>query len=428
LEERYVGKRLQKRRGNTMNHFMKTLLALVLGAVGVFAQTQTTGQISGTISDISGAVLPQTKITVTGKDTGLIRTTETSATGYYVIPLLQPGNYMISVTVKGFQTLVRDGITVPVGHAVLVDFRLAPGSINEKVTVTAQAPLIEPSNPNTTTTFNAQQLDDLPNPGNDLAYLASLAPGAILNVTAGNGVGTGVTNGNVEFNGLPAMSNDFTIDGLDANNVMTNTNSTGASGLQLGLQAIQEMSVNSESYAVDQGRMGASQINYVTKSGSNAFHGSVYELWNGSALNARSFFLNTDPTATKPRTNVNQFGANLGGPILKNRLFAFADLEGVRLVIPTTLTSTLPTPAYQAYVLQQLPVGGVTDPATGVVLPAEPQEVPFYQNMFQLLGDTTRGNPLPLLGCPFDVGGGPRPRRRGVATDAATSARSQHHP
>src|SRR5260370_37865909 len=154
-----------------MNRFVETLLVLVLGAVGAFAQTQTTGQISGTVSDSSGAVLPQTKITVTGNDTGLIRTTETNATGYYQIPLLQPGNYMVSVTVKGFQTVVRDGITVPVGGAVLVDFRLAPGSINEKMTVTAQVPLIEPNNPNTTTTFVARQLSDLPNPGMDLSYV-----------------------------------------------------------------------------------------------------------------------------------------------------------------------------------------------------------------------------------------------------------------
>ncbi len=388
-----------------MNRFMKTLLVLVLGAVGAFAQTQTTGQISGTVSDISGAVLPRTKITVTGKDTGLIRTTETNATGYYQIPLLQPGNYMVSVTVKGFQTVVRDGITVAVDHAVLVDFRLMPGSIDEKMTVTAQAPLIEPSNPNTTTTFNAQQLADLPNPGGDLSYVANLAPGAILNTTVGPTGGFRFSNGNVEFNGLAAVSNDFTIDGLDANDGFLNTNSTGASGLQLGLQAIQEVSVNTEAYSADQGRLGAAQINYVTKSGTNGFHGKAYELWNGSRLNAKNFFLNTDVSQRKQRSNVNQFGASLGGPIIKNKLFFFADLEGVRLVVPNTQSSTLPSPAYQQYVLQQLPLGGVDD-LFGIPLPPQPGEVPFYQNLFQLMGDTSRGNPIPILGCPFDVGGG----------------------
>src|SRR6266852_234500 len=158
-----------------MNRFIETLLVLVLGAVGAFAQTQTTGQISGTVSDTSGAVLPQTKITVTNKDTEFVRTTETNSSGYYVVTLLLPGHYSVSVTVQGFQTIVRDGLSVEIGHAHLVDFRLQPGSINEKVTVTAQAPLIEPSNPNTTTTLDARHLSDLPNPGNDLSYFATLA-------------------------------------------------------------------------------------------------------------------------------------------------------------------------------------------------------------------------------------------------------------
>lgn len=384
-----------------MNRFMGTLLVLVLSAVAALAQTQTTGQISGTVSDISGAVLPQTKITVTGKDTGLIRTTETNATGYYQIPLLQPGNYMVSVTVKGFQTVVRDGITVPVGGAVLVDFRLAPGSINEKVTVTAQAPLIEPNNPNTTTTFEARQLADLPNPGMDLSYVASLAPGALLNTVSNQGL----SNGNFEVSGLPSVANDFTIDGLDANDPFVNTNSTGSSGLQLGLNAIQEASVSTQAYSVDEGRFGGAVVNYVTKSGGNAYHGNVYELWNGSALNSRNFFLNANGVQQKPRTNTNLFGASIGGPIKKDRLFFFADFEAARLVVANILRNVLPTPSYQNYVLQQLPLGG-TDPVFGTVLPPQPEEVPFYQRMFALMGDTSRGTSFgPVPGCPFDVGG-----------------------
>lgn len=384
-----------------MIRFVETLLVLVLAVLGAFAQTQTTGQISGTVSDTSGAVLPQTKITVTSKDTGFVRTTETNSSGYYVVPLLLPGHYTVSVTVQSFQTIVRDGLSVEIGHAHLVDFRLQPGSINEKVTVTAQAPLIEPSNPNTTTTFEARQLSDLPNPGNDLSYFSTLAPGAI-GTTQASSADTG--GGNVEFNGLPAQYNDFTIDGLDANNTFGNSNSTGASGLQLGSNAIEEVSINTAAYAVDQGRSGASQINFVTKSGANQFHGNAWWLWNGSALNARNFFLNANGVQQKPRSNVNQFAASLGGPIWKNKLFFFGDLEGVRLLLPAVQNSTLPRPEYQAYVLQQLTVGG-TDPQDGTQFPATPQLIPFYQNMFQLMGDTTRGQAIPVLDCPFDVGG-----------------------
>jgi len=384
-----------------MNRFVETLLVLVLGAAGAFAQTQTTAQISGIVSDTSGAVLPQTKITVTSKDTGFLRTTETNSSGYYVVPLLLPGHYAVSVTVQGFQTIVRDGLSVEIGHAYVVDFRLQPGSINEKVTVTAQAPLIEPSNPNTTTSFEARQLSDLPNPGNDLSYFATLAPGAIGTTQAAN-ANTG--GGNVEFNGLPALYNDFTIDGLDANDTFGNRNATGASGLQLGSNAIEEVSINTAAYSVDQGRSGSSQINFVTKAGANQFHGNAWWLWNGSALNARNFFLNANGVQQKPRSNVNQFAASLGGPVWKNKVFFFADLEGVRLVLPVVLSSTLPRPEYQAYVLQQLQVGG-TDPDNGMQFPATPQLTPFYQNMFQLMGDTTRGQAIPVIDCPFDVGG-----------------------
>src|SRR5882724_2166537 len=387
---------------------LRAVIALViLGLVTASAhgQTLTTGQISGTVTDPSGAVVPKAQVTVSNTNTGIKRTTESNSDGYYLVPLLDPGNYVVTIAAKGFETVSREGITVAVSRSALVDFRLQIGAEEIKVTISTDAPLIEPSNPNTTTTLNATQLANIPNPGNDLSYIANLAPGALMNTTSTFGIGSG----KVEFNGLPSLGNDFSIDGLDANNPFLNTNATGASGLQLGMNAIEEVSVNTASYSVDQGRQDAAQINYITKSGTNNLHGNAYEIWNGSAMNARNFFNNLKGITKKPRSNVNEFGASVGGPIVKNKLFFFTEFEGIRIVLPTTFTSTLSTAAYQTYVLQQLPLGGndtVLPFPPFSPLPPQPGEVQLYKNMFSLMGDTSGGIPLAVLGCPFDVGGG----------------------
>ena len=208
----------------------------------------------------------------------------------------------------------------------------------------------------------------------------------------------------MEFNGLPALSNGYIVDGLETNDPLTNLNSGLSTNLVLGLNSISEVTVNTLSYAVDQGRYGASQVNYVTKSGSNQFHGNLYELWNGSRFNAADYFTNATPGSHKPRSTVNHFGGSVGGPIVRNKLFFFFDSEWVRIALPIVTATTVPTSAFESYVLQQLPLGG-TDSVTGSVYQPSPQSVPFYQKMFSLYGNTN-GTPLAVLGCPFDVGGG----------------------
>ncbi len=162
------------------------------------------------------------------------------------------------------------------------------------------------------------------------------------------------------------------------------------------------MTVTTLSYAVDQGRYGASQVNYVTKSGSNQFHGNVYELWNGSKFSAANYFTNASPENHKPRSTVNHFGGGVGDPIMHDKLFFFFDSEWVRIALPIVTAATVPTPAFQNYVLQQLALGG-TDSVTGSMCQPFPQSVPFYQKMFSLYGNTNV-TPLTVLGCPFDVG------------------------
>ena len=213
--------------------------------------------------------------------------------------------------------------------------------------------------------------------------------------------------GNVEFNGLPATSNGYILDGFDANDPFLGLNIGLSTNLVIGLDALQEATVNTNSYAVDQGRYGASQVNYFTKSGSNHFHGDAYEIWNGSLFNATDYFLHANDTpgniARKPRSTVNEFGVSIGGPILQDKLFFFAHYEGIRIALPLVARTTVPSPAYQQYVLQQLPQGG-SDPINGTVLPAQPQEVAFYQKVFGLYSNTA-GTPTPVLTCPLDASG-----------------------
>src|SRR5262249_8427954 len=280
------------------------------------------------------------------------------------------------------------------GQKQTVTFVLKIAEAKSEVTVSAETPLVNPENPNTTRTLNAPALENLPNPGADMTYPLQFAPGALMN-TAGSGNDfVGGTNGygNVQFNGLPALSNGYIVDGLETNDPLTNLNSGLSTNLVLGLNSIADVTVNTLSYTVDQGRYGASQVNYVTKSGTNQFHGNLYHLWNGSKFNAANFFTNATAGGHKPRSTVNHFGGSLGGPILRDKLFFFFDREWVRIALPIVSTTTVPTPAFQQYVLKQLPSGGV-DSLTGATYPAAPQLVPFYEKMFSLYRSTA-GTPL----------------------------------
>src|ERR1700737_1722213 len=223
--------------------------------------------------------------------------------------------------------------------------------------------------------------------------------------TAGSGndfVGGPSGFGNFQVNGLPGTSNGFIVDGLETNDSLTNLNSGLSTNLVLGVNSIEEVTVNTTSYRVDQGRYAASQVNYVTKSGTNGFHGNAYDLWNGSALNAANYFTNL-AGGQKPDTQVVHYGGSLGGPVRQNKVFFFADFEQVRIQVPIATTVTVPPAAFQQYVLGQLPQGG-TDVISGTTYPAAPQLVPFYRQLFSLYCSTA-GQPLPVLGCPLMADG-----------------------
>ncbi len=381
-------------------------LTVSLLSVPALGQGETTSAIQGQVTDATGAAVAGAAVAITSQDTDATRHARTDEAGRFNFPQLKPGIYAVHIEARGFEPQQADGVFSGLGQRQTLNFVLRVAHSMESVEVSSEAPVLNPSNANTSTTLNAPALEDLPNPGGDLTYPLQFAPGALIN-TAGSGndfVGSSNGYGNVEFNGLPALSNGYIVDGLETNDPLTNLNSGLSTNLVLGLNSIAEVTVNTLSYSVDQGRYGASQVNYVTKSGSNRFHGNLYELWNGSILNAADYFTNATPGNHKPRSNVNHFGGSLGGPIVHDRVFFFFDSEWIRIALPIVTPTTVPSATFEHYVLQQLPLGG-TDPITRSSYAPEPQLRPFYQKMFSLYRNT-QGVPLKVLGCPFDADGG----------------------
>jgi Carboxypeptidase regulatory-like domain len=404
----------------TMFIFAGSLLFLFPEAA--FPQGETTSAIIGQVSDASGAGVPGASVTATNKETALKRSATTDSSGRFNFPQLKPGLYSVKVEAPGFASQQNENVSSSLGQKQTVDFTLKVAQSMQTVEVTGEALVLNPENANTSTTLNAHALEDLPNPGGDLTYPLQFAAGALINTAGSSNDFVGGTNGygNVEFNGLPALSNGYIVDGLETNDPLTNLNSGLSTNLVLGLNSISEVTVNTLSYAVDEGRYGASQVNYVTKSGSNQFHGNLYETWNGSILNAADFFTNATPGNHKPRSTVNHFGGSLGGPILHDKLFFFFDSEWVRIALPIVTATIVPTPAFQNYVLQQLPLGQTSGCAPGSCYPAEPALVPFYQKMFSLCGNTS-GAPRAILGCPLGTGGD------GCANSQSVSHSSDDH-
>jgi carboxypeptidase family protein len=404
---------------------------------GASGQGETTSAIVGQVTDAAGAAIPGATITVANRATGFARNATTDDQGRFNFPQLLPGAYSVAVSANGFQPQQLDNAVSGLGQKQTVNFTLQVSQSRQTVEVSAEAPLINPENSNTSTTLGAPALENLPNPGGDLTYPLQFSAGALMN-TAGSGndfVGSSNGYGNVEFNGLPALSNGYIVDGLETNDPLTNLNSGLSTNLVLGINSISEVTVNTLSYSVDQGRYGASQVNYVTKSGTNQFHGNLYEIWNGSILNAADFFTNATPGNHKPRSTVNHFGGSVGGPMVHNKLFFFVDSEWVRIALPIVTPATVPTAALETYVLGQggtpgqLALGG-RDSVTGSSYPAAPQLVPFYQKMFALFGNNS-GTPLPVLGCPFNADGslaaGNPPDGNGCANRQSVSHSSDDH-
>ena len=318
-------------------------LALSVGAIGLAAQTQSTGDVAGVVVDASGAVVPTAKVTL--KDVrGTTQDLRTNKDGAYRFSLLLPGTYKITASATGFSTEDRS-VDVSLGQISTVDFQLAVGVVSQTVTVTEAAPVLQIENGDVATTMNEQQVSEVPNPGNDLTYIAQTAPGVVMN--------TNGAYGNFSANGMSATSNTFTLDGMDYNDPFLNLNNSGATNLTLGQSEVQEASIQTSAYSAEYGGLAGAQVNYITKSGANDWHGNADYFWNGRVLNANDW-LNKQDGGARPFDNVNQWAGAAGGPIIKDKAFFWFDTEGIRILIPGNTLVDVPSPDFEYATVQNL--------------------------------------------------------------------------
>ncbi|HWC17160.1 MAG TPA: hypothetical protein VG498_09100, partial [Terriglobales bacterium] len=215
--------------------------------------------------------------------------------------------------------------------------QLTIGPATTTVEVSAETPVLNGESPSVNTTFSQLEVENLPNAGNDITNIAQTTPGTVMNVTGGYG--------NFTSNGLPATSNLFTVNGENDMDPYFNINNSGATNLTLGANEIQEATVVTNPYSGQYGQLSGAQVTYLTKSGSNAYHGNVQYWWNGRTLNANDWFANNDGVS-RPFANNNQYAASLGGPVVKDKAFFFVDYEGLRYVLPTVQNTNIVTPAF----------------------------------------------------------------------------------
>jgi len=357
------------------------------GALQVWAQTITTGELAGTVTDPSGAVVANAPVQLKNLDDGSVNNGKTSADGYYKFAYLKPGNYSIKVNAPGFQASEKRTV-VALGASASLNFQLGLGASTTTVEVTTAAQAIETEDANLTANFNSRQLDLLPNPGNDLSAVALTAPGVVMNTAGGSQFG----GGTFEVNGLPATSNLFTLDGSNDNDPYFNINNSGATNLTLGLNDVSESTVVANGYSGSYGGLAGANVNYVTKSGTNAFHGNAIYWWNGNILNANNYFRNQanalagSEVQPRPFVNDNQFAGSFGGPIKKDKAFFFFDVEGLQLAIPSPQSLNVPTAGFENAVIANLNATGLS------------ASVPFYQTTFGLWNRVSQGGAKQLGG------------------------------
>jgi len=319
-----------------MRIFSAAAFVVLVGAV-VGAQVDT-GTIAGTIRDNQGAAIGSATITFTNLATGTISRTQADASGDYASPPLQPSEYKVSVEAQGFKIETRPTVTIRVQDRLRIDFALSVGSVSESVEVTAEAPAIQSETSSLGEVITNRQIVQLPLNGRDYTQLATLSTGVVRTSSGTNGnTGGSSTGGQNSFvaNGTRGTLNNFLLDGID-----NNSNDNGGLVLRTNVDAIHEFKIQTNSYSAEFGRSGGAVVNAITKSGTNRFHGGVFEFFRNSALDARDYF--EDPTAKKASFKQNQFGGTLGGPVIKNRLFVFGDYQGTRIRNPLTWVSKIP--------------------------------------------------------------------------------------
>jgi hypothetical protein len=317
---------------------------LLLAAASPARAQGASGTITGTVSDETGAVLPGATVTVKNEDTGVTRELVSGEGGHFRATDLPPGPYAVTATLTGFGTLARRGIVLTVGREAVVDLALKVGGIKDVITVVGEASSVDTHTSSTGGLINEAQIKNLPLNGRSFIELANLTPGVQLTNQGGRSTSTGFGQ-KISVNGSRYTQNLFTLDGTMMNDQFNQAGS--ASGNMLGVEAIREFQVLTNSFSAEYGRHTGGVINAATKTGTNSFHGSLFEFHRDQNLDAKRWEAKQN-NLSKPDFTRNQFGFSAGGPILQNRTFFFATYEGLIERLGQTNTFIVPTPEVRA--------------------------------------------------------------------------------
>jgi len=388
------------------------------------------GVVLGTVRDSSGAVVPGAKATLTNEGTGIKATTTTGTSGGYVFAHVKVGVYTVTIEFQGFETASHPKVGVDIDQQVVVDFGLLPGRITQTVEVTAEVPTLQTQNASVGQVVGSTEINDLPLNGRNYVYLATLAAGSTDVYYSNRG-------GVFEASGAPIEQNSFTLNGLDNNN--EGYNFPWQWSVRPPVDALQEFKMQTNNYSAEFGRSAGAVVNATTKSGTNQFHGDVWEFVRNDKFDSANFFENSPSHVTKGEYRQNQFGGTLGGPISiphvyngKNRTFFFVDYEGTRIRQASPYLDSVPTSAESASGFTNLldritgqggtrtdtlgrvfPLGTVFDPATSRVLTKGMTDPvsglpcnnangcmlrdPFYQGSLVGMTNFTTSTAIPLL-------------------------------
>ena len=321
--------------------FVVVLLWLIGVAMPGLAQVDT-GTVVGTIKDSTGAVVPGATAAATGMDTGTTTTVKSDSDGNFVITPLKIGRYSVSVEASGFQRELRQNVALDVQQTIRLDFALRVGSVTETTEVSGAPALLETESASLGDVVASDQVEELPLNGRRYADLAALTSGVAKviegPVNGGNTPTNGNAGGSFAVNGTRGDQNNFMLDGID-----NNSNDNGDLAILSSVDAIAEFKIQTSNYSAEFGRSGGAVINASTKAGTNHLHGSAWEFLRNEALDARGYF--ESPGSRKAPYKQNQFGVTLGGPIVKAKVFFFADYEGTRIHSAQTDFATVPTPS-----------------------------------------------------------------------------------
>lgn len=354
---------------------------LLLGWAALAVAQLDTGTISGTVSDQSGAAAPGARIAIKNVETRVSRRMETNAAGRYEAAALPVGNYEVEAALSGFRTVIRSGIGLTVGRNAVVDMVMQVGEVTQAITITGEASHVETTTATVSNLVDEKRVLDIPLNNRDLTQLAFFQPG-VLRIPASEGATRTQKEGQgVKFSvaGSRGQQNIYLVDGVSNSDMSGNAQTAG--GGYMGAETVKEFQVITNNYSAEYQSKPGAIISAVTKSGTNTFHGSLYEFLRNDNLDAARWEDNAFSDGAKPEFKRNHLGGALGGPIFRDSTFFFLSYEGMRERVNTTETYTIPNADGRRGILARDPITGVPTQTVEV----NPVVVPFL-SIYPLVG------------------------------------------